>query len=44
MLTLIAKDGDRFQVWDTTNFGGFVTEAELVTGFVFKRLDCYPVP
>jgi hypothetical protein len=44
MLTLIAKDEDRFQVWDTNGFAGFVTEAELETGFVYKRLDCYPVP
>jgi hypothetical protein len=44
MLTLIAKEGDQFQVWDTSNFAGFVTEAELEAGFVYKRLDCYPVP
>jgi hypothetical protein len=44
MLTLIAKDGDRFQAWDTNGLAGFVTEAELATGFVYKRLECYPVP
>jgi hypothetical protein len=35
MLTLIAKDDDHFQVWDTNGRGGFVQETELESGIEY---------
>jgi len=35
MLTLIARDGDYFQVWDRNGLGGFIKHAELESGIVY---------
>jgi hypothetical protein len=44
MITLIAKDGDRFQVWDTNNLAGFLTPEELENGFRYLPLLVHPRP
>lgn len=44
MLTLVAKDGDRFQVWDTNGWTGFLTPEELENGFRYLPVSMHPRP
>ena len=37
MFSLVARDNDRFQVWDTNGFRGFLTEDEVTSGFDYPN-------
>jgi hypothetical protein len=37
MFSLVARDGDKFQVWDTNGLKGFLTGEEIMNGFYYPN-------